>query len=61
MILLHPVEHVLLFLQVVVRHALVVLVIALVVQIDVLSVMQNAIQSSSDLFICDNIILKTSN
>ena len=60
-IVLQVEEHVQHFLQVAVHHVLAVLVIALAVQINVLSVMQNAIQIISYLFICDNIILKTIN
>ena len=60
-IVLQVEEHVQHFLQVAVHHVLAVLVIALAVQINVLSVMQNAIQIISYLFICDNIILKIIN
>ena len=60
-IMLHPVEHVQHFLQAAVHHVLAVLVNAMVVQINVLSAMQNAIQIISYLFIGDNIILKASN
>ena len=60
-IMLQVEEHVQHSLQVAVHHVLAVLVIALVVQINVLSVMQNVIQIISYLFIGDNIILKASN